>query len=184
MKQSVYVLAMTMYPVFFDDEHGLDDHLVGFSADGCLIQACHYYSDPYMYQILHNLNQRNTPPSDDSNDYVQMNFDFIELVIESEHDLRYKTIPWLNDRIRSHYSVSDHFMKGGYFFYVTGSESCPMLEIVAQLKNADFDIDETNSGDDFTYIIGLARFIDRYIYYGDAEEYFADTMAKLILQFG
>lgn len=184
MRQSIYVLAMTLYPVFFENEHSMEDHLVGYSSDGCLIHACHYYSDPYIYQILENLNQNNNPPVDDTKDYVNLTYEFFELVIESDQNLRYRTLPWLNDRIRSYYSVDENINAAGYFFYIIGEEKNPSLEIVARLKTHSADLNETNSGDNFSYILGLAKFIDRYIYYNDAEEHFADTMAKIILQFG
>jgi len=183
MIQTIYVMVMAMYPQVFEEKDTIDRHVESATGPGCCVHACHFYNDPIVRQVLLNLDAHNRhgPPS--LSDF-KMDLELMELVVESCEPITHQVLPWLDEHLKKYFSLADHTNSAGYFFYLIKDQDRLRFNVAAMLQTMTTVMDETDCGDDFSYLDEVAPLMDRYLYHQDAEVVFPAQLAKLYLQFG
>jgi len=185
MIEKIYIFVMIYKEMFINYyQNEFIQYLESSNISGIKILSCRFMNDPITTQILRNLDQLNDYSIDDSEDVLQT-YDCIEFIIESESMLRYQFLPWLNDTIRKFVFLESNIPNGMYFFYLVKNQEKLEFMIACQLRTKKTQLNETtNITEDFSYLNEMAIFLERHIYYYDADETHPDKFAKLLLQCG
>ena len=182
MISSIYLLAIGLYPEW---DHGFERQLKSYlfqrKGDDWVIESATIKRDAFTRKILCNLDYINDKEKEST---YKAAYAVLRLRIESSIDIRFKPLPWLEDLSRDFILENYHSLCAGYFFYFIECNGDIELKIFASCNEDGVALSEKDTNDDYSYIKRLTGFLYRHLIYHDAEEYYPDITANLLLQFG
>jgi len=179
---SIYLLAIGLYPKWDPSfERQLKFFLSQKKGDDWAIESCTIKSDTFARKILDNLDHINGKVKEST---YKATYTVLKLRIEAPNDIRYKPLPWLEDLSREFILENYYTLCAGYFFYFVENNNDIDLKIFGSCNNEGVALTENDIDDDYSYIKKLTGFLFRHLVYHDAEKYYPDIMANLLLQFG
>jgi len=182
MISSIYLLAIGLYPTWDHSfERQLKSNLSQRKGDGWEIKSCTSKHDPLVKKILYNLDYINDKEKEST---FKASYAALRLRIEAPTDIRYQPLPWIEKLAREFILENSNPACAGYFFYFIEKEGDIELRIFASCNDDGTALTEKDTDDDYTYIKRHTGFLFRHLIYHDAETYYPDIMANLLLQFG
>jgi len=182
MISSIYLLAIGLYPSWDRSfERQIKAYFSQQKGDGWEIKSCTIKHDPLVNKILYNLDYINDKEKEST---FKAAYATLRLRIEASSDIRYQPLPWIEKLAREFILENSNPACAGYFFYFIENNDDIDLRIFASCNEDGTELTESDTDDDYTYIKRHTGFLFRHLMYNDAETYYPDIMANLLLQFG
>ena len=181
MIQSLYI-GVISYTAYLDDFQKPFRHYIfeDFTPpSGKTLKHYEDVTDHVLYQILQNLIDKNGPEP-----FVQVNTElfFCKLDFETDEELRFKHLPWLEEGLKDFITAGYHEIVGAYYFYLIEEDGKLYFSMLNKIKTEDINLEDDDS-DDISYLQSMAEYLKNYFYL-EGEDLFPDVTAKLLLKFG